>query len=170
MKDIIGIVSMSQEIKYESRKSAQQATRSILPLDGTGTYLLVLDLTGDDHLAVQISRTGCNHLHLDLAIIDEEDVTNLTRLDDFGMGQQNALVGAGSFVQIEPKDLTGLQPLSVGVGEGSDAELGTLQIAQDGNGMVILGLDLTDDVEQLLLLCVFAMGEVETENVSAGEE
>ena len=135
-----------------------------------GTYLLVLDFTRDDHLAVQVSRTGGNHRHLDLAIIDEEVVANLTRLDDFGMGQQDALVGAGSFVQIEPKGLTFLQHLSVGVGEGSDAELGTLQISQDGNGVVVLFLDLTDDVEQFLLLVVLAVGEVETENVGASEE
>ena len=36
--------------------------------------------------------------------------------------------------------------------------------------MVILGLDLTDDVEQFLLLGMFPVGKVESENVGAGEE
>ena len=97
-------------------------------------------------------------------------MANLTRLDNFGMGQQDALVGAGSFVQIEPEGLALLQHLSVGVGEGPDPALGTLQIAQDGDGVVVLVLDLADDVEQFLLLGVLAVGEVETENVGASEE
>ena len=74
-------------------------------------------------------------------------MSNLRSFNDLRMGQPNALVGTRSLVEIESENLTLLQNLSIRIGEGSYTKFGTLQVTQDGNGMVILLLDLADDIK-----------------------
>ena len=97
-------------------------------------------------------------------------MADLGRFYNLWMRQQDALVRTRRLIQIKSKGLTSLQHLTIGVGKGPDTELGTLQIAQNGDGMLVLGLDLANDVQEFLLLGVLAVGEVETEHCKYEEK
>jgi hypothetical protein len=63
------------------------------------------------------------------------------------------------------KDRTDLE---FALGQGADADLGTLQVLQDADWAASAGLDGTDRVQSLLVIFARAVAEIEPEDVGAG--
>ena len=115
--------------------------------------------------AVNVAWPGSGHFQFDLSVIDQQFVTDFRGLDNLWVWQQHTLVGSQGLIQIKSKGLSRLEHFSFWVGELADTKLGPLQISENGNGMLVLGFDLTDNIQEFLLLCMLSVRKVQTKDV-----
>ena len=80
------------------------------------------------------------HAQAQLAVVDEDRVAGLQGREDFRMGQVHALGIAGGRVAVEGEGLA-LHEHGAVARELSDPQLRPLEVGQDGDGPLELGLD-----------------------------
>ena len=87
-------------------------------------------------------------------------------LKNLRMGQTNTLCVAGLAVAVQPEDIAGMQ-VHLAVFEGADAQLRSLQVHENADGIAALCLHGADDLVIAPVIFVTAMREVEPKNVCA---
>ena len=186
------------------------------------TPFAVLDLAGHVDGALQVVGPFGRDGELDLAVVNEQVVTDFGGGDDFGVWELDARVVALGGVEIQAKGLPEFEELAVGVGKFAElcvcvcdsknarcgngrkersvsllcrtssssndaflvhpqgkkqtklwtthAQLGALQVPQNGNRMRVLFFHLANGHEQFLLLLLRTVGKVETKDVGARQK
>ncbi|MNC23109.1 hypothetical protein D3C75_711240 [compost metagenome] len=125
----------------------------------------------DDHHAVQGICSGGFDAHDHAAIVEQQFVTNAAVLDQVGVvDTDDVLVAFGQRVGGGEGELVTDLQFDALVGELGDADLRTLQVAQQCNMAAVLGGDVTDQARAGLVLVRSAVGEVQACHVQAGED
>ena len=102
-----------------------------------------------------------------LAVVDQDCVAGLQRVQDFGVGQAHARLIARCGIRIEDEGRALLE-LHAAVVEFAQTELGPLQIGENADGPAAIGLELAQHRHALAQLLVAAMAHVDAEDVDAG--
>ena len=125
----------------------------------------------DDHHAVQGICSGGFDAHDHAAIVQQQFVTDAAVLDQVGVvDTDDVLVAFGQRVGGREGELVTDLQFDALVGELGDADLRTLQVAQQCNMAAVLGGDVTDQARAGLVLVRSAVGEVQACHVQAGED
>ncbi len=106
-------------------------------------------------------------LQAQAAIVEQQAHARLQRFDDFRVGQVDPINVTWGAVEVQAQGLTALQ-VDLALGKTADAQLRPLQVHQDADRGVQLFLDFTHPVEALGVVGVFAVAEVEAEQVDPG--
>ena len=114
-------------------------------------------------------RRALDDAQAHLAVVEEQAVAGLERREDLRVGQLDALGVARRRVGIEDEGLAGRQR-DRAVGEGADAELRALQVDEDADRPLGIGLDLADCRHQAAEHVVVGVAHVDAEDVGAGPE
>ena len=136
-----------------------------------GTFTPLRSLIVPGNLDDDVDRLGVvrHDAQPHLAVVDQKKSAGLGRLEDLGMGQGNAPRRRRCGVEVEAQLLAHRQ-LHRPLGEGAEAELGPLQVHQDGDGMLVMLLERAQLLDPLAMVFVHAVAEVEAEHVGAGLE
>ena len=104
-----------------------------------------------------------------LAVVDEEAVTRLERLEDFGVRKEDAAGRSRCRVGIEREGLAdgNLDRL---VGEGAEAKLRALQVGEDADRPALLRADGADRGHEFAQLVMRGVAHVDAEDVGTGLE
>ena len=123
-----------------------------------GNLATDLDL-GDRHLAVVLDDA-----QPEAAVVDQQAVAGLERVDDLRMRQRDAGDVAIELLTMEGELRADLQEDRT-IGEGADAQLGALQVGEDADGAAGLGLDLANGRHVVAQLLVVGVAHVDAEAV-----
>ena len=110
-----------------------------------------------------------DHLHPELAVVDEERGAGLERLEDLRMRQADPGRVALGRIEVEAEARALGEQHRAG-GEGAAAQLRPLQVGEDADRPAELRLDLADQRVPAGDVLVGAVAHVEAEDVRAGEE
>ena len=102
-----------------------------------------------------------------LAVVEQQVHARLQRRDDFRVGQVDPAAVTRGLVQVQAQGLAALQ-LDLALGEAADAQLRPLQVHEDAQRVVQLLLDFADPLVAQGVVGVFAVAEVEAEDVNPG--
>ncbi len=114
-----------------------------------------------------LGRLGDAQAHA--AIVEQQPVADFERREDFRMGQLDARRIAGLGRAVEDEALAERQ-VDGRLGEGADAQLGSLQVDEDADRVAFLGLDRADGRHQLAHEVVAGVAHVDAEHVRARAE
>lgn len=87
---------------------------------GSVDSLAVLDFSRNIDIALEVVGALGNDAKFDLAVVNEQKVTDFGGLDDLWVGQLTAVLVALGFVRIETEQLILIEVFSIGVGEFTD--------------------------------------------------
>ncbi len=101
-----------------------------------------------------------------LAVVEQDFVLGPERREHFLVRQADTSLGARRLGHVEAESVSGLQR-DLALGETADAQLGALQVGQDGDGAAVLLFDAADSIDLRFDRGVVTVTEVEAENVGA---
>ncbi|MCY1362421.1 hypothetical protein D9M69_491360 [compost metagenome] len=107
------------------------------------------------------------HFEAQAAVVEQQAHARLQRGDDLRVRQVDPRGVARRGVEVEAQGLA-LGELHLAVGEAADAQFGPLQVHEDAERVVQLALDLAHPGIALGVVGVFAVAEVEAEDVHPG--
>src|SRR5690606_13726482 len=110
-----------------------------------------------------------DHAHAQLAVVEQQGVSRLDRLEDLRMGQEHALGRADVLVRVEAEQAAFAEKDAAAF-DLADAELRPLQVAQDADGALELHLSISHGRVQLARGFVRRMAHVDAEHVDAALE
>ena len=131
--------------------------------------LAVADLARDLDLGVDCVVGVGNDPEPHLAIVDQQQPARLGGREDLGMQQRHALGRGGLRIHVEAQLLAFLEIHRL-LADHPQAQLGALQVHQDGHGMIVFLLHRTDLADTLPVILRCAMAEVEPEDVGSSLE
>ncbi len=175
--DIVGVLHEGQRHPVDAERQAVVEVPAVLGRHGRQRQhevgqvdaFAVADRAGDlDHRVDRVAGVR-DDAQPHLAIVDQQQPIGLGRLEDLWMRQRHALDGARRLVHVEPEILALLQ-LDGPLRHRAQSQLGALQVHQDGDRVLVLLLQRTQQLDPLLVVLRRAVAEVEAEDVGAGLE
>src|SRR5690606_18934366 len=125
--------------------------------------------TGHDARAQAALVVGIDDLQAQLAIVQQQRLTGLDSLEQFGVRQADALYRAGRGVAIE-RELGARYQHDLAFGKRPDAQLGALQVCQDGNRAAYHALYFADGFVTNSVVFLSAVAEIEAEHIGPSLE
>ena len=122
--------------------------------------------TGDHFGDHRVAVLG-GDLQAQAAIVEQQAHARLQCFDDFRVGQVDPINVARGAVKIQAQGLAALQ-VDLALGKAANAQLRPLQIHEDTDRGIQLLFDFTHPVVTLGVVGVFAVAEVEAEQVDPG--
>ncbi|MNZ71357.1 hypothetical protein D3C78_897170 [compost metagenome] len=129
--------------------------------------LAVGQLATGQHFGVDGIAVLGGHPQAQLAVVQQQVHAGLQRGDDLRVRQVDPAAVTRGLVQVQAQRLAALQ-LHLAFGKAANAQLGPLQVHEDAQWVVQLLLDLADPLVAQGVVGVFAMAEVEAEDVHPG--
>ncbi|MNI55096.1 hypothetical protein D3C73_1100240 [compost metagenome] len=102
-----------------------------------------------------------------LAVVQQQVHARLKRSDDFRMRQVDPALIARRGIEVQAQGLTSHQ-LHLALGELADPQFRALQVHQNAERVVELAFDFADPLIALGVIGVFAVAEVQAEDVDPG--
>ncbi|MNE06255.1 hypothetical protein D3C80_988390 [compost metagenome] len=129
--------------------------------------LAVGQLAAGHHLGIHAVGLLGGHLQAQAAVVQQQVHARFQGFDDLGVGQVDPLGGTRGAVQVQAEGLAALE-VDLAVGEAAHAQFRPLQVHEDADGVVQLALHLAHPLVALGVVGVFAVAEVQAEQVDAG--
>ncbi|MNM99409.1 hypothetical protein D3C81_1119690 [compost metagenome] len=108
-----------------------------------------------------------SHPQAQLAVIEQQVHAWLKRSNDFRVGQVDPLDSAGGTVQVQAQGLAALQ-LDFALGKTANPQFRPLQVHEDTQRVIQLAFNFADPLVAQGVVFVFAMAEVEAEDIYPG--
>ena len=172
--NVVGVLHEGQRHPVDAERQAEREVLVILRCHGRHRKdevgqvdtLAVADGAGDLDLGVDGPGGVTHDAQAHLAVVDQQQSTRLRGLEDFRMKQRDALGRAGGRVHVEAELLALLQ-LHRSLGEGAEAQLGALEVHQDGDRVLVFFFQCTELRDPLAMILMLAVAEVQAKDVGA---
>ena len=136
---------------------------------GQADALAVGELAADLDFGDDLFAACLRHHQADLAVVEQQAMTGLDAGEDFGMRQLYAIEVARLGVLVEREGCAVVEHRRT-VGERADAQLRSLQVAQDADRPGVFRLHRADRGDELAHPVVRGVAHVDAERVGAGLE
>ena len=112
------------------------------------------------------SDARLDHAQADLAVVDQQALAAFQQAEQFGMGQFDAAVVAGRRIAVE-REMPRMADDRTPALERADAQLGPLQIGQDGDRATEFLFQMANGLDGLRMRFALAMAHVDAKGVGA---
>ncbi|MNQ86626.1 hypothetical protein D3C85_1018250 [compost metagenome] len=129
--------------------------------------LAVGQLAAGHHFGIHAVGLLGDHLQAQAAVVQQQVHARLQGFDDLGVGQVDPARVARGGVQVQAEGLAALE-VDLAIGETAHTQFRPLQVHEDADGVVQLALHLAHPLVALGVVGVFAVAEVQAEQVDAG--
>ena len=127
------------------------------------------NFAADFHARDNALRFRLGHDQSQLAVVDQERVARLDGGEDFRMRQVDARRLARRWIGVEDQILAGIDLRPI-IPEIAEPQFRSLQIDQDADRPLVIGLDVADRLHELAHLVVARVTHIDAKDVGAGLE